>query len=408
MTHRSEAVKARALLASGDEFLRAYLERVLAHAPLEAFSVVADGASALERLQEDAFDVALIDVNLDGIGGLGLLAALRAEPRTAKIPVVITTAVGDPDAVRTAIELGVSDYLLKPFVEDVVRKRIERVVRRPPRPEPRQTAPARVLIADGDPATLEALGAALRPDFSVATVRSLREWMLKAPRFRPEVVVADPATFGPRLSACLDALARSRPETPFLLVAAGADQLQGRAELAATLPKPLEPAELRVCLERILGGPADARGLLAALAEELPEIVGRALGMLTGSEVQASGPAAEIPEPVAASLRLLPKSNEEGLRLTLAADLDLARAWAADISGVDADGLPPNLARDVLEELVNLIGGGLKRLAADRGAVLRVGLPALVEPPAATPEAPAAWFVWGGRGPFAVTLEGQL
>jgi PAS domain S-box-containing protein len=79
-----------------------------------------DGASALERIRtalaEGALpDLVLTDVMMPRLDGFGLLAALRASPDTAHIPVVMLSARSGEDATIEGLEAGADDYLIKPF-----------------------------------------------------------------------------------------------------------------------------------------------------------------------------------------------------------------------------------------------------------------------------------------------------
>ena len=67
---------------------------------------------ALAWLEREAFDVVLSDVQMPGIGGLGLLRAVRA--REAELPVILVTGNPNPEMESTAFEQGAFQYLTKP------------------------------------------------------------------------------------------------------------------------------------------------------------------------------------------------------------------------------------------------------------------------------------------------------
>ena len=74
-----------------------------------------DGPSALERLEESAPDIILLDVNIPGIHGLDLARMIKDDARLADIPLVATTAnvlVGDKER---CLEAGCDEYLPKPL-----------------------------------------------------------------------------------------------------------------------------------------------------------------------------------------------------------------------------------------------------------------------------------------------------
>jgi DNA-binding NtrC family response regulator len=104
-------VAERLLLVEDREALR----RALATALGAAFDVeaVADGATAVERLQHEAFAVVVSDVRLPGVDGRGVLAAARA--REDGPEVVLMTAFADVPSAVAALRAGAYDYLAKPF-----------------------------------------------------------------------------------------------------------------------------------------------------------------------------------------------------------------------------------------------------------------------------------------------------
>ena len=75
-------------------------------------------------------DLILCDVLMPELDGHGVLAALRNEPQTARIPFVFLTAKGERGDVRAGMDLGADDYLIKPVPLDellgAIRARLER------------------------------------------------------------------------------------------------------------------------------------------------------------------------------------------------------------------------------------------------------------------------------------------
>lgn len=74
-----------------------------------------DGATALEAVARHAPDVVILDVMLPGRSGLEVLRALRADPATAALPVLMLTAKGQARDRAEAEALGVSRFMTKPF-----------------------------------------------------------------------------------------------------------------------------------------------------------------------------------------------------------------------------------------------------------------------------------------------------
>lgn len=80
------------------------------------------GAAAIEAARALLPDIVVLDLRLPDITGWEVCEALRRDPGTASIPVVILTAAASPMLPREAIDSGCAAYLLKPcYPEDLVR-----------------------------------------------------------------------------------------------------------------------------------------------------------------------------------------------------------------------------------------------------------------------------------------------
>jgi signal transduction histidine kinase len=109
-----EARRGRVLAVDDNADLRVYLSRVLG----TVFDVVTaeDGEAALEAIaRQGPFDLVLTDVMMPRLGGFGLLKALREEPRTRSLPVIMLSARAGEEASVEGLEAGADDYLVKPF-----------------------------------------------------------------------------------------------------------------------------------------------------------------------------------------------------------------------------------------------------------------------------------------------------
>ncbi len=87
-----------------------------------------DGASALDAVLRHAPDIVVLDVMLPGRSGFEVLADLRADARTAALPVLVLTAKGQARDRLRAEELGTSDFMTKPFSNAEVRDRLQRLL----------------------------------------------------------------------------------------------------------------------------------------------------------------------------------------------------------------------------------------------------------------------------------------
>ena len=95
---------------------------------LRALGIDAAGASTGEEgltiLGGSAFDLLVLDINMPGMDGFEVLRAVRADPRTATLPVILMTARDDRASVRQGMSLGADDYLTKPFTAEELRETV--------------------------------------------------------------------------------------------------------------------------------------------------------------------------------------------------------------------------------------------------------------------------------------------
>lgn len=85
---------------------------------------VSSGAECLRLAKQQPPDVILLDLMMPDMDGFAVCRALRADPATAEIPVIMLTARDDVDARAAGIEVGVSDFIAKPVVRGELAERI--------------------------------------------------------------------------------------------------------------------------------------------------------------------------------------------------------------------------------------------------------------------------------------------
>ncbi|MBV8692557.1 MAG: response regulator [Actinobacteria bacterium] len=103
--------------------IRLLIREVLRHSGF-AVTEAEDGGQALERLATGPLPtVIVLDVQMPGVDGWATLEALRADPRTAGVPVVLCTVRSHPADQLRAWELGCDAFLGKPFsIDDLIRQ----------------------------------------------------------------------------------------------------------------------------------------------------------------------------------------------------------------------------------------------------------------------------------------------
>ena len=75
-------------------------------------------------------DLILLDIMMPKMKGRDVCARLKANPKTAPIPVIFLTALGLADHIKAGMDLGAEDYIIKPFDPDELKNRISVVLAR--------------------------------------------------------------------------------------------------------------------------------------------------------------------------------------------------------------------------------------------------------------------------------------
>jgi DNA-binding response OmpR family regulator len=116
------------LLADDDAQMRRLIKSVLQR---DGFEVVeaADGLDALEVVDQGGVDLVILDVDMPRLDGLGVLEELRAQVRTAFLPVIVLTAT-QAETEEKALDLGAHDYLRKPVQTRSLVARVRAVLKR--------------------------------------------------------------------------------------------------------------------------------------------------------------------------------------------------------------------------------------------------------------------------------------
>ncbi|WP_437512292.1 response regulator [Sorangium sp. So ce1099] len=105
----------RILLCEDQDAIRRMIEALVGASGHEVVGV-GTGPEAVERALTEPFDMLLLDLMLPGsMDGFEVCARLRADPGTSSLPIVVISALDDPDARARAERLGATAYYAKPF-----------------------------------------------------------------------------------------------------------------------------------------------------------------------------------------------------------------------------------------------------------------------------------------------------
>jgi PAS domain S-box-containing protein len=119
------------LYAEDNEVNVELVRQVFALRPGIVLRVAGSGREAMALAAERPPDLLLADMNLGDMGGLDLLEALRADPRTAVVPLIAVSADAMPEQIRRAREAGFRDYVTKPIDFAKLLRAVDRVLAGP-------------------------------------------------------------------------------------------------------------------------------------------------------------------------------------------------------------------------------------------------------------------------------------
>jgi two-component system, chemotaxis family, chemotaxis protein CheY len=376
------------LIVDDEPMTRSLLRRVLTRDCGCTVSEATDGLAALSSCGTTPPDLIITDLRMPVMDGIELIEALRQVPALAAIPVVMMTAAREQGPVHRAIELGVTDYLLKPLQADRTADRLKSVVERLTRDRDGSGEDDRspVLVADGSADFRQFVVTALGPQRVVHQASSGVAALQRAVETRPGIVLigGELGLLGPSLLMRKLRAAGELAGTRIIAIVPKGDTVipeqadavmlrttfaDGfRRQLAAIAGRARKP-------EGVLGAHPSLRAVVASNAQQV-------LGAILKRDVQHSF---EVqPRPVArmitATLAIDLPGTAEVLTMALRTDLASAAAIAA---ATKADGAAPD-PKPTLEEEAALaaaaavltdVAGRLKTSLETAGARVEVQAP---------------------------------
>lgn len=184
----------RLLLVDDDTVTLQVLSKTLA--PYARMRFARSGTDALKAVEAELPDLLILDINMPGLGGLDVLAKLRALPASAQLPVILVTSASDEALEATALQIGAQDFIRKPFQPEVLVDRMRALLRlstlRTRQPIDVPPRCARILLVDDDPMAIESLRASLAPLGATVTAAADGEQALALMQANvPDLVLLD-------------------------------------------------------------------------------------------------------------------------------------------------------------------------------------------------------------------------
>ena len=118
---------ARILIAEDERDIRELIAFTLKFAGHEVIAT-SNGEEALQAALSEKPDLVLLDVRMPRMSGYQACEKIKADPETRQIPVVFLSAKGQESEVKTGMDAGADEYILKPFSPDQLTARIKSIL----------------------------------------------------------------------------------------------------------------------------------------------------------------------------------------------------------------------------------------------------------------------------------------
>jgi len=122
--------KIKILLADSSTFTRIILANGLETLGFEVVAVAKNGIEALEKFAQYSPDIALIDLKLEGMGGIDVIRALTTDNPSAAVALLMPENMDDPDVIVEAVRAGAKAYIKKPTSGEEMKERLNKLLRR--------------------------------------------------------------------------------------------------------------------------------------------------------------------------------------------------------------------------------------------------------------------------------------
>jgi two-component system chemotaxis response regulator CheY len=104
------------------------IRNLLKQLGFENIDDASDGSAALNKMRAKKYGLVISDWNMEPMTGLQLLQEVRADNKLKPLPFIMVTAESKTENVVAAKQAGVSNYIIKPFNADTLKKKIESVL----------------------------------------------------------------------------------------------------------------------------------------------------------------------------------------------------------------------------------------------------------------------------------------
>ena len=117
------------ILVTDDDPIQREFASVYLSTPVATVETADCGEAGLERLLNEHFDIALVDLDMPGIGGFEMIRRIRATEKLIDLPIIVVTGREDIDSIDRAYRLGATSFAVKPVNWRILSYQIRYVLR---------------------------------------------------------------------------------------------------------------------------------------------------------------------------------------------------------------------------------------------------------------------------------------
>ena len=223
-----------------------------------------NGVEGLAVASKEKPDIIILDITMPIMDGYETLTKLKSDPELKGIPVIMLTAEAGKDNVLRIAKLGVRDYLIKPFKEELVVERVGRIIDLKPKGQVQVKAkrfddPLNILVVDDKPAIAEQIRNGLKDTpWAIINKAQSGETIDYCNSTVPDVILLSlslPENAGYNLFQLLRGNAKSKSVPVFAMCVKTAAEDQGKAQqmgFNGIVTKPIDIEDIKSKVSRSL------------------------------------------------------------------------------------------------------------------------------------------------------------
>lgn len=370
--------------ASGVRSLFARVLRSLGCSTHEA----TDGGEAVEALQSTTIDLAVIEAEAALLSGVDLLRIIRESDTYANLPVVIVTAGTDQASLSEMVKLGAADCLTKPFDVELIKTRLQRIIKSISAAGTLHTmsgsdsgAQGSALIVDGDAEFRQFVATSVGATYVTTQMESgleaLRACQIR--KFSVLVMGTNTGLLSPRLLARRLRRQATLENMRIVLAPLGSAEVGDQSAFDAVVPCTFVPEEFAQQFSQALARPrpGDA-GPIDFVRATVVSATQQALGMMAGVDVAllegSDRPAADALE---ASVVMTVENERAAIRMALVTEGTAAGQTASRMAGDTGVEVSTEDGLSALGKVLSVIAGRVQSQIGSEGRSMTVSTPSL-------------------------------